>query len=378
MDENENLSRYEELAAKWANHQISPEEKAEFIAWFSSDPDPLLVVPADVAESETELRERMLARIRALADIPADTRSAKRPVRRWLGWAAAAAFLLAAGGLWYMYQTAPKPPTTARPVADAAPGKTKAVLTLAGGRQIVLDTAGNGTLAVQGQTSVVSRDGIIAYNGEKTGASLYNTLSTGRGEQSPALTLSDGTRVWLNAASSIRFPVAFAAGSREVEITGEAYFEVQKDAARPFLVKAGGMTVRVLGTRFDVNSYADEPVITTTLLEGSVQVGTSILQPGQQIRMKPDGKINIVDNTDTEATVAWKNGFFQFDHANLQAVMRQLSRWYDVDVRYEGALPDRTFGGKISRSSNASEVLRILELSKVHFTIENKTIVVMP
>lgn len=382
--ETDETNRFRELARKWMNGTITPEEAQEYADWYNQLDDRPLEVPAGFAAGPEQQEARILQSIRGQAPltVPFHTRSARTTRIARIASVAAILCLLAGGSYWWLFRHSGQQVQVAgkSPAHDVAPGYNKAVLILSDGSRINLDSAANGALAQQGNSRVLKLDsGHLAYHSseEKPEAALYNTLTTPQGGQYQ-LTLPDGTRVWLNAASSIRFPLRFTTGSRVVEITGEAYFEVQKDPTRPFLVKTGGVNVRVLGTRFDINTYADEPAATTTLLDGSVQVGSSVLRPGQQARVKPDGMINIVDDSDAEAAVAWKNGFFQFDHTNLPAVMRQLSRWYDVDVRYEGAVPDRTFGGKISRSSNASEVLKILEISKVHFAIENKTIVVMP
>jgi ferric-dicitrate binding protein FerR (iron transport regulator) len=204
-----------------------------------------------------------------------------------------------------------------------------------------------------------------------------------RGRQYQVI-LPDGSHVWLNAASSIRYPTAFTGKDRSVDITGEAYFEVARDPARPFRVKVAGTQVDVLGTHFNIMAYEEENAISTTLLEGAVKVSRAgashLLQPGQEARMLKDARgIEVLDDAPLSETIAWKNGFFFFHNASsLQVVMRQIARWYDVTVAYEGTPHAMEFGGKISRHSNLSEVLKILEISKVHFRIENQKIIVMP
>jgi ferric-dicitrate binding protein FerR (iron transport regulator) len=280
---------------------------------------------------------------------------------------------------------------------DVAPGGNKAVLTLSDGTQIVLDSAMNGVLSSQGNSKVLKlNSGQLAYtaNGEslkgssvKGGAEkgnrslVYNTITTPRGGQYQ-LVLADGTKVWLNASSSLRYPVAFTGPERRVELSGEGYFEVVKNAAMPFRVRANDMDVDVLGTHFNVNAYADETAIKTTLLEGAVKVtslvSSHILSPGQQAQLNKEGLLHIVSAVDLEEVVAWKEGYFQFNQADLKSIMRQISRWYDVDIRYEGEIPNRQFGGDISRTANVSEVLNILKMSQVHFRIEGRTIVLTP
>lgn len=271
---------------------------------------------------------------------------------------------------------------------DLKPGATGAILTLSNGKQIILDSAGNGLLTVQGATKVLNKNGQLIYSGnnEKNGELLYNTIVTPRGSQYQ-LTLEDGSRVWLNAQSSIRYPAAFLGNERDVEITGEAYFEIAHNKSKPFKVKinnasGNGGEVEVLGTWFNINSYNDEDAIQTTLLQGEVKYSkdnkTAILKPGQQAQLKKEGSIEVHNAVDVEAVMAWKNGFFSFNQSDLPTVMRQIARWYDVDIVYEGKVPDRKFGGAISRNTNASQVLKILEESKIYFRIEGKRIIVLP
>ena len=267
--------------------------------------------------------------------------------------------------------------------ADALPGSKGAVLTLSNGQQIILDSAVNGQLALQGGATIINKNGEVVYDVKKADAGevLYNTMSTAKGRQYQ-LILSDGTKVWLNSASSIRYPAAFAGNVRTVSITGEAYFEVAKDKAKPFVVTVNNMEVKVLGTHFNINAYADEEAIKTTLLEGSVQVSNAadvaMLVPGQQSRLYKTGAIQTISNTDVEEAVAWKNGVFIFNNADIQAVMRQVGRWFDLEVAYEGAIPKDSFGGKLPMDAKVTEVLAALQQTQVHFRIEGKRLIVMP
>jgi len=305
-------------------------------------------------------------------------------IRRW--WAVAALLIGAAVTVWLLA----RPKTSAPPIAarkplvhDRAPGRNVAVLTLADGSSITLDSAHNGVLAQQGAASVTkSGDGALAYqttNSEKKIA-VYNTLTTPRGGQY-RLSLPDGSQVWLNAASSISYPTAFAGSERSVTITGEAYFEIAANAALPFRVHVnapqGQKDIRVLGTHFNIKAYADETTVTTTLLEGSVELGTAtILKPGEAGQWRSDGTMQVDPHANIEEAVAWKNGMFHFEGADVAEVMRQISRWYDVDVVFKGKLPDAKFEGEIPRNSNLTEVFRILQLSNVHFTVEDKKVIV--
>jgi len=220
----------------------------------------------------------------------------------------------------------------------------------------------------------------IQKNDSSANSLVYNTATTPRGGQYQFI-LSDGTKVWLNSASSIKYPVQFIGNERKVELTGEAYFEVVHNAKMPFRVVSNGQTVEDLGTHFNINAYNDENVIKTTLLEGSVKVssaaGNNTIKPGQQAVLN-NGNISVINDADLDAAVAWKNGFFYFDDNNIQEVMRQLARWYDVDIKCEGELPSRQFSGEISRNVKASQILDILSFKKIHYKIDGKSIVITP
>lgn len=265
------------------------------------------------------------------------------------------------------------------------PGINTATLTLADGKKIDLNNVNTGTIAKQsGVTIDKNNDGELIYTGAGNNIQ-YNTIETQRGGQF-MVRLPDGTKVWLNAASSLRYPASFAAVSvRRVELVGEAYFEVSKDKQHPFVVESKGQRITVLGTHFNVNTYRDEAYATTTLLEGSVEVmamnKASLLKPGQQAQVQ-SGKVTVLP-ADVLLATAWKDGNIQFRQAPIEDIMRMVSRWYDVQVRYEGAIPKREFTGKISRASNLSVLLRILEISKVNFSLEEningkRTLVVRP
>jgi transmembrane sensor len=264
-----------------------------------------------------------------------------------------------------------------------APTSNKARITLANGTIVSLDSVNSGTLAMQGNMKVIKNaNGEIAYQSADNGHATevqYNTLFNPRGSKVIPLTLSDGSQVWLNAESSLRYPTSFTGNERKVEITGEAYFEVAKNASMPFKVGKGEKEITVLGTHFNVNAYDDEEALKITLLEGSVKISTgqksTLIIPGEQAIVTSEITIN--HSADLEAVMAWKNGLFHFNSATLPEVLRQLARWYDVDVTYEGTISQMKFGGEITRNTNLSQVLQILEESKVHFKIEGKKIVVL-
>ncbi|WP_276483727.1 FecR family protein [Paraflavitalea pollutisoli] len=303
---------------------------------------------------------------------------------------AVAAVLLVAAGMafWPWNQPANTP---AAPTADAAnvtpsslqPGGQRAVLTLADGSEITLDSAHNGELAQQGAIKVIKlQDGRIRYDQQQipTTEIVYNTIYTPRGGQYQVL-LADGSKVWLNAASSLRYPVAFSGNERRVELKGEGYFEIAPDASKPFHVSVNNIDVTVLGTHFNINAYADEAAVRTTLLEGKVTVrgltnpqATVTLQPGEQAIRHANDNISVSSNVDVEEVMAWKNGLFYFQSANLATILRQAARWYDVDIEFNHTVTQR-FSGQISRNVNAAQLLSILESTgKVRFDIAGKTI----
>jgi hypothetical protein len=301
--------------------------------------------------------------------------------------AAAILILLGLGIFSWWKLSAPKTP---QPVVarqfknDIAPGGNKAILTLADGSTIALDSAGKGNLATQGNAAVVKpAAGMLSYKAAGPGpsATLYNMIATPVGGQYQ-VTLADGTQVWLNALSSLRFPTVFNDSSRDVELTGEAYFEVAKDKHKPFRVHVAGLEAEVLGTHFNVNAYPDESSVRTTLLEGAIRMVKGndklLLQPGQQAQTQAAGGFRLVKDADTDEAVAWKNGYFSFEGADVHALMRQIARWYGVQVRYEGEPGRALFGGEIGRDLTLMQVLTGLGKSKVHFRLEGNTLTVLP
>ncbi len=302
----------------------------------------------------------------------------------WKRWAAAAAIILLVGLGGLRFLAGGRTAVPAVSVSnDVLPGGDKAILTLANGSTIVLDSVHAGRLIQQGGASVKVNSGRLAYTPmkEKPTEVFYNTLATPRGGQYQ-LTLPDGSRVWLNAASSIKYPTVFTGEVREVEITGEAYFEIEKDVRMPFVVRAGLTRTTVLGTHFNINAYEDEKMVVTTLLEGAVKFGygqeEKLLHPGEQAVLNEAARSFSVQQADTYAAVAWKNGQFDFDNKDLSAIMRQISRWYDVDVHYDSLYAGAKFGGGISRQLNLSRVLRLLDKSGVHTRLEDRKIIILP
>lgn len=330
-------------------------------------------------------------RIKTAIEEKINTGEAPAPLRKvrtlrppWLRAAAAAAIIILTGGgaFWALQQGRLTDAPTAASAALVVPGNNKAVLTLADGSVVTLDSAGNRVIQ-QGSTTIRQQGGQLQYAvQDDTAPAGFNTLTTPKGGQYQ-VTLPDGTRVWLNASSALRFPTDFNEQERNVTLTGEAYFEVAANKNMPFKVAVNNMKVEVLGTHFNISAYADEHHSITTLLEGSVRVHNSgtgvLLKPGQQALHNNNTADIRVSPGDTEGAIAWKNGYFKFSNENIQSVMRKISRWYNVEVEYRGNVAHKALWGTISRFEHISEVIRMLELTgSIHLSMEGRKIIVMP
>lgn len=383
------------LLERYLAGQCTPEEQERVKLWYQE------LEEEYSWELDAASREARGLQLKAKIDASLDCQVQETPVvplyrTRWLRMAAAAVLILTLGGsTWWALHKKEVPQSQASLTAplmnDAAPGGNRAVLTLADGTRITLDSAQNGALAQQGSIKVMKVDsGQLAYEtgGQPaSGAAVqFNTLVTPRGG-SYGVTLPDGTKVWLNAASTLKYPTAFTGNERKVTLEGEAYFEVVGNTTQPFKVsvaatKAGGdpMEVTVLGTRFNIMAYRDEKTINTTLIAGAVKVaqGNTVRQlaPDQQALVSIAGEMEIRKEINAADAAAWKSGLFHFQKADLPSVMRQIARWYDMDIVYEGR-PDIRLSGMISRNINVSEVLKLLESNGAHFRIAGKKIVVL-
>jgi transmembrane sensor len=387
------LGRFRYLHHLWGTQQLTEEEQQEY--FFLLDKygaetvlEPLMQEDWNTAKDEGALE--LAARHAMAGRILSGNRPRVSRVYLIRRWAAAAAILVLIGaGAGFYFSRQPAAPTGA--VADIAPGGNGAILTLGDGTQVVLDSLGDGIIAKQKGSAAVIKNGQLAYQAIHTnnpeGEVIYNTMSTPRGRQFQ-LRLPDGTNVWMNAATSIRYPTAFAGNERNVEVTGEAYFEVAPDKAKPFRVHftasaEGGRegTVLALGTSFNVCAYRDDAAAKVTLLEGKVMVSPSpvekhseILTPGMQAAVaygKSRSAGMTVKTADTTRVMAWKNGILNLHEMGLGEVMKQISRWYNIDVVYEGNIPEVTFWGEISRSENLSTVLVFMAESGVKFKIDD-------
>ena len=397
------LASLEYLLQRYADKTCTEEEKAQLIQLLQhsendeavqqlidrmvKEREPMHVMPDAVAEA-------VLHTILQTGKTPVISieENGNRKYKLWLRVAAAASItlFLAVGG-WLWLNKAPSNDTVKTEENnsisnDRLPGGNKALLTLDDGSTIVLDSTSNGIVAQQGGATILKKgNGELSYDiaNSESAKVLYNTLSIPRGGQYQ-LMLPDGSKVWLNSLTSIRYPTTFTGKERRIELSGEAYFEVAKNTAMPFKVSVDGKAeIEVVGTHFNINSYTDEPTVNTTLLEGSVRVTgletreSKLIVPGEQAQLKKSGQLSINKNAHIEQVMAWKNGVFNFDGADLPIVLRQLSRWYDIDIVYEGPVPQREFGGKMQRDLNLSQTLRILKTNNVNYRIEKQKLIIM-
>jgi transmembrane sensor len=389
------------LLRQFADNQSSPQEISEMLDLLKKD-DESPELESFVNQLSGEVRQEA-------RDYPADwekiwinirNQQAEPAKVRQLTWrrvAVAASILLVIGlGGYFLLLKKPEGSTeivkTGLPGNIKAPATNRAMITLANGEKVYVDSANSGQLTIQGHVKLMKlENGEIAYqtSGGGTGKAMeYNTLFNPRGSRVATIMLTDGSKVWLNAGSSVTYPIAFVGKERKVAVTGEAYFEVAHDAIKPFYVSKGDVQVQVLGTHFNVNAYDDEDHIKVTLLEGSVKVTSGVsqlqttnykqqtmLRPGQQAQIS-QSNIQLINQPDLEQVMAWKNGFFHFGGTKLADLMKQLSRWYDLEVVYAGSVPVRQFGGEISREADLSQVLKILDESKVKCRMEGRKLIV--
>lgn len=376
-----------ELAHRFLTGTATEQEMALLHEWYdTADPEEIELVFTPQPETQDDVRQRIFTGLESMIRQDAPV---ARGTGRYTRWLAAASVVVAlglagtyflvkrpAGGTPQVIAAATKPPN------DMPPGTNKARLTMGDGSVVDLADAANGVIKDKGGVRIDKRDGRLIYGAPAQNAlPEMNSIQTPRGGQYQVV-LPDGTKVWLNSASSLSYPTAFSGKDRQVRLNGEAYFEVAGDKNKPFSVTVGDLKVDVLGTHFDVMAYDDEHTINTTLLEGAVMVtngkSSHPLGVGQEASFDKSSGAFRVQDVNADMAVAWKNGFFQFGGVPIETVMRQLTRWYDVDVEYQGKIAEH-FRGMISRSVNVSEVLKMLELTgAVHFRIEGKKIIVMP
>lgn len=368
--------RLQELANKYLKGTITVDEQAEFDLWFIEESQNELIVSETVALSEAEHAKILFNRIHASISKSEQADRPRRLLKNVAMYGGAIlilsfiAFRLSIKQIHYKMAL--------NQMQKIEPGSNKAILTLDNGAQIVLNQTKNGLVANQGNSAISKTQGnqiIYKVFANNTTPPLYNTITTPNGGEF-RVTLPDGTKVWLNSASSLKYPTAFTGKERDVKLTGEAYFEVAKNKDMPFKVLTKGQTVEVLGTHFNVNAYEDEPAVKTTLLEGSVNIITEggeggHLRPGQQSAFIL-GKGNLmINDADTAQAVAWKNGLFYFKDADVGSIMKSLARWYNIEVEFDGQMPQRRFSGKIYRNVNAAQVLEIIGDADINYKVED-------
>ncbi|MET3880368.1 FecR domain-containing protein [Chitinophaga sp. OAE865] len=374
------MQHLKDLIQRYLKGNASPEEAAALHEWYNSFDDSEVPLPLEPGEDRNMLEQRLLNRLKPVMQ---PLKSKRLPFWRYVAAAALLALVAITGTMvWQHRHLSPQKNITAynTSVTDKPPANKKAMLTLADGSTIALDDAANGALGKQGGASVIKKEkGQLAYQaGDANSAVVYNTLTVPRGGRYQ-LVLPDGTNVWLNSATSLRYPTAFRGGERKVTLQGQAYFEIAANATQPFKVQAGEMEVAVLGTRFDMMAYADEPTINATLVDGKIKVQDKILQPGQQAVLALSGHRLTIRDADVDKITAWKNGLFVFNNMDLPTILREIARWYDVEIVYQSAPGKELYGGGISRNLNLSAVLRVLEENGTnHFKTDGNKVVVLP
>lgn len=370
------------LIDKYLSGQASSEEEKMLKDWYGDNLSNEIEIDFESEEERNLLFERMYDDIQNYAHDHNDSR--KINYYRYYFFAAAASIVLLIGSYFlynrYYIDFAKPNNKLVSGKYDVEPGHSGAILTLANGSTLVLDSANDGQLTAQGTATIVKQGAQIIYKnaGGAAAGLVYNTLTIPKGRRFKVV-LPDGTLVWLNSASSLKYPTAFTGHDRSVELTGEGYFQVVHNALHPFRVKAGNAVIEDIGTSFDINAYSDEPTLKTTLITGCAKISAGkksmILRPGDQAE-KQSGGITITQ-VDTSQVLAWKSGFFQFDNADLETITRELSRWYNLQVFFDGSASPRKFFGRINSNMKLSEVLKMLQHSQVHFEIRpgNKLIV---
>ncbi len=390
--------RFKYLLDRYILGEISPEDRQE-LARLAADGQYEELLNAILIESigqqsltgnppDEKIKQRLSQRLPG-HDFWAEGKI-KQSHRLFLRWIAAAAVLAIVAITGLLLVTRNHTPINPEPSAAAiAPANNKAVLTLGNGKRIVLEQTANGAIAQQSGTKIIKlNNGRLVYqnlnqqevNKTDSGAAFINTLSTPRGGQIQ-LVLPDGTAVWLNSASSLHYPAAFNGPKRVVELTGEGYFEVAANSKQPFQVKVNGVLVDVLGTSFNIHAYPDEPVVTTTLVQGKVKVTSQqkarILTPGEQAIAS--GAPLLTQTADLEQVLAWKNGLFIFQERTLPDILREISRWYDIDIEWRSPASDEKYGGIINRNSTLPKVLALLQQNGIrHFRLEGRKVIVLP
>jgi len=386
-----NQEQYLLLFEKFLAGKASSDEVGQLMA-YNDDFDLAKTAEAELTEEHKKIEKKIFNEIKRHSKPSNSSEIYKK--RWWPAMAAAVLMFTVAAFLWQLLLHNHDVKQSVQLVEsvkakDIAPGSDQAMLTLSNGKKVNLNNLGNGTTIKQGSITITKQgNGVLSYaiaaqlENRNIATPQMNTITTPRGGQYHVV-LPDGTSVWLNSASSLKFPTAFLGKERSVELTGEAYFEVAKNKKMPFMVKFKDQEVKVLGTHFNISAYNDESESRTTLIEGSIAISRNnikeTLKPGQQaVSLQDDHQGFKIQQAKIEEAMAWKNGLFIFQNANIKDIMKQAARWYDVEVNYIGNLEDKQYGGRMSRYKNISELLKNLELTgTIHFKIEGRRVTVM-
>jgi len=375
--QHQNIRYYQKLAGLLFDGTITPEQRAELENWYNSNQDVDIEIPASIAASEQAHADKLMAAIQR--KISKEKKPKGLGGRFYLLLSIAAIFTVVAGVFWHLNkENTAAPPSKAQMAVkkDIVPGHTGAKLLLSNGMTIILDSLKDGLVSQQGGVKILKENGQLKYVG-KADQPVYNDVVTEKGRQWQML-LPDGTEVWLNAGSKLHFPISFdGQKQRIVELYGEAYFKVVHNAAQPFKVIAGNQVIEDIGTAFNVTAYQEDLNVRTTLIEGALKVNKILLKPGQQASTGVDGNLKL-ESVNTSNITAWISGQFSLDNVSFDQLMKQLSRWYDVDIQYEGKVPDIKIGGMLDKRSDIEDIVKSLNEYGVHIALKTKTLIVSP
>lgn len=385
-------SQLQELFNRYVKGTASPEEENEFLDAVEQSGQTELLKQLIDQHFNTAGNDRGVSEAAGYAILESiflagqERKKKPVPVIFWRRMAVAASILVALATGWILLRKQPEPATLSQKIVfknDKAPGASRATLSLADGSVIVLDSVANGNLAQQGNTRIIKlNEGQLVYNNASGTAAGWNTITTPNGGQYQVI-LPDGSRAWLNAASTIRFPTAFNEPARSIDVTGEVYLDIAQIPSKPFIVNIDGRaSVNVIGTSFNINAYTDEPAITTTLVSGKIKIAAdglkkeNIMQPGQQAVIS-QSSLSIRDNIDLGQVTAWKNGYFHFNGTDLPAVMRQIARWYNISVEYKGKIPDKQFWGELPRNLTLQQLIKLLRFGKISLELKDNSMTII-
>lgn len=368
------------LIKKYLSGTATEEDKHALELWYRYNSNLEVYIKEGAENNEQALHDKILNRLRATQQQP--ERAKVLPLWKKLAAAAAVAAIISSGAWYLLHNSKQDAPREMAQQTEPGPGFEQAILTTSDGRKIELGKKEYGSINEQNGVNIKNDGSQLSYTSGATGGSVFfNTLEVPR-KGIYSIQLADGTKVWLNALSALRYPTSFPGRERRVSISGEAYFEVAKNHEQPFIVEVeGGQEIEVLGTEFNVNAYTNENMISTTLLRGAVRVkagkAAQVLAPGQQAQLS-NAKLQLITDINANDAISWKNGNFVCNGKDLKAILRQVMRWYDIEVEYQGNIQPELFAGTISRNMNLSELLKVLEITGVQFSLRGRQLTVLP